>query len=141
MAITLTVGTNTWVTLAEANSYMESKWGADDWSSLSDDNKKKLLITAFEWINSEPDYDISTVTDSLKKAQIELAWFIYENNDVYEKHELLWASGVRDFDISKFSETLKEPMLPLKVQKLLSEYNYNAGGYFPTIDREVDQNQ
>ena len=140
MAITLTIGTNTWVTLTEANIYFESKWNASAWTGLTDTQKKQLLITAYEWINGDPDYTINTVTSKLKKAQCELAWFIYNNSDTYDKHEALWASGVRDFDISKFSETLEEPGLPPKIKKLLDDYNYNAGGYFPLMDRDVDDN-
>lgn len=139
-SITLTVGTNTWVTLTEANTYFNSKWGTGSWASLSSDDRKRLLISAYEWISGDPTYTISTITSKLKKAQYELAWFIYNNNDTYDKHEMLWASGVRNFDISKFSESLEEPGLPPKIKKLLDDYNYSAGGYFPLMDRDVDDN-
>lgn len=140
--ITLTVNTNTWVTLAQANSYFLSKWNASGWNKLPSESKKQLLITAYEWINAEPDYTISTVTAKLRKAQMELAWWIYGNDDVYKKHELLWASGVREFRVSKFWESLEvEPTLPPNVKKLLDDFNIYAGGYFPLIDRDVDENQ
>jgi hypothetical protein len=139
--ITLTVNTNTWATLAQANSYFEGKWNADGWVSLSSDNRKKLLITAYEWINTNPNYTISGNTEKLRKAQMELSWFIYNNSEIYEKHELLWASGVTEFRISKFWEKLTKPGLPPKVEDLLSDYDYNSGGYLPLINRDVRDNQ
>jgi hypothetical protein len=140
MALTLTIGTNTWVTLAQANNYFEGKWNAGAWTGLSDTQKKQLLISAYEWISGEPDYVISGITNKLRKAQMELAWFIYNNDSTYEKHEALWASGVRDFDVSKFSETLEEPSLPIKVKNLLKDYDYGSGGYVPLQERDVSDN-
>lgn len=138
--IVLTVGTNTWVTLAEADSYFESRYGSDAWATLTADNRKKLLISAYQWINSDPAYSISAVTDKLKKAQLELAWYIYTNYEQHEKHVNLYSSGVRTFRISKFHEDLEKPQMPTIVKDLLDEYNFNSGGYFPTISREVDPN-
>lgn len=139
---TIIVTTNSWVTLIEADDYLDEKSSATAWASLGDDDKSRHLISAYRWINRIPDYDISVVTDNLKFAQIELAWYLYVNGDTHQKHEALQAQGVKSFDISKFSEDLSGTTgLPPIVQDLLDEYNTNAGGYFPTIDREVDQNQ
>ena len=50
MALTLTIGTNTFVTLAETNSYLEGKIGAGNWFTLTDDEKKQCLISSFRWL-------------------------------------------------------------------------------------------
>jgi len=139
--ITLTVNTNTWITLIEANTYFSGKYGTEAWETLPNETRKRLLISAYKWINRLPDYTISTITQNLKDAQGELAWYIYTYNDTHKKHQDLYASGVRDFRISKFTEKLDKPQLPDIVQDLLDEYNMNAGGYFPLVDREVEQNQ
>ena len=138
----ITINTNSWVTLIEANDYLDEKSGATAWASLSDDDKSRYLISAYRWINRMPDYEISVVTDNLKYAQIELAWYIYINGETHQKHEALQAQGVDTFRISKFSEDLSgKTDLPSIVKDLLDEYNTNAGGYFPLVERDVDQNQ
>ena len=140
--LTLTVGTNTWVTLAEANSYMAAKWGAESWSEMSAENRKKLLIHAYNWINRLSNYSFgSTITTNMKYAQIELSWYVYENNDGHKKHEALNAQGVKEFDISKFSEKLTgKTELPQTVKDLLADYDLYSGGYLPLVDREVEEN-
>lgn len=138
--ITLTVNTNTWVTLAEADSYFNSKYGTAAWITLSSEDRKRLLISAYNWINSDPAYSISVVTDKLKKAQLELAWYTHINYDQHEKHVNLYSSGVRTFRISKFHESLEAPQMPTIVKNLLDEYDFNSGGYFSTVTREVEPN-
>ena len=132
---------NSWVTLVEANAYMDEKPDASNWSSISNDNRRRYLIAAYRWINRLPDYSISTVTNKLKYAQIELAWYIYVSGTAHYKHEALEAQGVKAFRISKFDENLNKTGLPAIVKDLLDDYNTKAGGYFPTIDRTVSQNQ
>lgn len=136
----LVVNTNTWVTLAEADSYLEERLGADAWVSVSDTNKIQCLITAFRWINRDPNYTISVVTNSLKWAQIVLAWYVYNNLDEHEKRAALYNQGVRKFIVSRFHETLVKGGLPEEVKDLLTDYAYNAGGYLPVIEREIDEN-
>jgi len=137
---TLTVGINSWVTIVEADSYLDEKYGASAWAALADEIKKECLITAYRWINRLTNYSISSVTTKLKYAQIELAWYVYTYYEPHIKHENLYASGVRDFRISKFTEKLAKPTLPDSVADLLEDYDVYSGGYFPEIEREVEQN-
>jgi len=139
--LTLTVNTNTWATLAEANSYMESIWSGEVWIALAIENRKKLLIHAYRWINRLSNYSISSVTNKLKYAQIELAWYIYENSDTHKKHEALEAQGVTEFRLSKFYEKLSKVGLPQVVKDLLDDYDVGSGGYVPLLEREVDDNE
>ena len=51
MAITLEVGTNTYVTLEEANSILEAVFDNQEWQSLTDEQKKVCLVNATNRIN------------------------------------------------------------------------------------------
>jgi hypothetical protein len=142
MALTLTVGTNSYVTLAEANDYMEEKWTASaTWATLSDDTKKQLLISAYRWMRRDPNYSLSaTVTTARQYAQIELAWYMYEYWDEHEERDALHSQGVRDFTLSKWKEKLEQSELPTIVRDLLDDDLLNAGGYFVTVEREYEEN-
>lgn len=139
---TITVGTNSWVTLDEANTYLDEKFGASAWASLTNNTKEQCLITAYRWINRLSNYSISSSTTKLKYAQIELAWYVYTYYDSHLKHEALIAQGVEEFDISKFSETSTGKItIPDTVKDLLDEYDIGSGGYLPLIEREVVENE
>ena len=51
MAITLEVGTNTYVTLEEANIILEAVFDNQEWQSLTDEQKKVCLVNATNRIN------------------------------------------------------------------------------------------
>ena len=51
MAITLEVGTNTYVTLEEANIILEAVFDNQEWQSLTDEQKKVCLVNATNKIN------------------------------------------------------------------------------------------
>ena len=136
----LVVGTNTFVTLAEANTYFSSRFGAiATWAGLTDAIKEALLITAYNWILSDPNYVIAAVTDKIKQAQMELAWYTYNYLNSHEKREALIAQGVKRFSLSKWSETLSMVDLPKKVKDLLSDANLNEGGYVAEFQRDLEQ--
>jgi hypothetical protein len=136
----LVVGTNSWVTVAEADAYLAEKFGADAWTSLANSIKEQCLITAYRWINSLSQYLISSVTDPLKYAQIELAWYIYNYYDSHQEREALFAQGVEDFTLSKWKEKLKGVRLPKNVEDLLEDFDVGLGGYFPAMSRELNGN-
>lgn len=133
------VGTNSWVTLAEADSYMDGKFDNDGWTSLSSSNREKALITAFYWILDCGRYNVSasTVSDKLDRAQIELAWYVARFYADHQKHAALNAQGVQSFSISKWAETLKDAKMPAVVDGLLEDSIVNAGGVFFTVEREL----
>lgn len=55
MPSSLTVGTNTYVTLAEANAYLADQLRAwEDWEGLDDDTKIRALITAARIFEKQP---------------------------------------------------------------------------------------
>lgn len=138
--IVLTVGVNSWVTVAEADSYFEAKYGAAGWTAFTADEKKQLLISAFRWIRSQTIFSIpaSSTAQTVKDAQCEAAWFIYKYWTGLEDRRALYASGVRDFEISKFSETLEAQEFPAFIKDLLDGFTVSEGGAFPVVDRDFE---
>lgn len=113
--MSLVVGQNSWVTVAEADIYLGDKIKAIEWFNLSElpSNpgevaKESLLITAFYWLSGSPELSISpTLTDSnVKNAQIEAAWFLYNYYDEYDARRAAIFSGLKSFQYSKRSEDL-----------------------------------
>ena len=51
MAVTITVNSNSYVTLEEANSILELVFDSAEWSALTDEQKKVCLINATNKIN------------------------------------------------------------------------------------------
>lgn len=136
----LVVGTNSWVTVAEADAYLADKWNAGTtWTGLTNPQKESALITAFYWIRRRyPGIPLVGVTDNVKNAQIELAWYIVNYYNAHVKRDSLYRQGVRKFKISKWSEDLSESQLPEAVQDLLEDFLTGQGNYFPTIERELE---
>lgn len=133
----LLVGTNSWVTVAEADSYLEDMADVEDWFELSDDpvqrgekSKANLLVTAFRWLM----YNINLInltaslTDqNVKNAQIEGALFLLRYQEDLERRGALSATGVTRIELSKWTETIQEMSLPSKILSLLNEYSSIGG--------------
>lgn len=132
----LTVGSNSFVTLSYANSYMDKRFGGASWFALTIAERETLLITAFRWLVSEGVPKTATA-EKTKWAQVELAWFCYKYLDEYEDREALKACGVDRFQLSKWEEHLSTQKLPQKVQNLIAE-EMSLGGFFPDWERELE---
>lgn len=133
----ITVGTNSWVTITESNNYLENKIGADDWESLTTEQKTAYLISAFRYIRQKYNIELSSTEEDVKNAQIETAWWMYTFWTEYTNRQNLYSAGVRDFSISKFSEKLEESQPPQFLEDLLGAYN-KYGVQFPLIERELE---
>ena len=87
---------NSYVTLAEANSYFETVPSSTNWDNKSDDNKNRALIAATRWIDTLVYYgDRCDVSQALKvprnNYQVdggELACTAIPNNIKYAQYEL-----------------------------------------------------
>ncbi len=135
----LVVGTNSWATVAEANTYFTTSYGRSDWAGFTDTVKETLLITAFNWINQQSQFSIaaSNTTDIVKQAQYEAAWYWYKYHANTEDRRALFYQGVREFEISKFREELEAPMFPDFIGEILEDYLSNVGGQIVTVTREL----
>lgn len=137
--ITITVGTNSWVTLTEANDFLDQIFD-NDWSNLTEVQKKQLLITAFWLIYTYPEISIekSSTEEKVKIAQIKLAEWLYNYYDEWKERGALIAGGVKSFSLSKWREVFNRQSLPFEVLNLLDDSLLNSGGYFPLVERELE---
>lgn len=95
---TIIQGTNCYVTIEEANEFLDQMYMTDDWTHLEDDEKARLLITATRQINRLPcKYKQATDEqkllypvnvrgkvkgeDEAKEATIQQAWFLFRNHE------------------------------------------------------------
>lgn len=142
MAVVIIVGENSWVTAAEADSYLEEKIDASAWASLTDEQKAQRIISAYRWINQQSDLSISASAAAtvVKYAQIETAWYMHEFWTAHKKRNALYSQGVRDFTISKYEETLEGAELPSYIKLMLKDYITDGANYFPEVTRTFTQN-
>lgn len=133
----ITVGVNSWVTIAEADAYFSDRFGASKWFELITSVKTDLLISAYRWIQQQSMFTISATSTSAKvlQAQYETAWFIYKFFDKYEERRALFASGVRRFKIEQFEEDLEKAGFPEFISDMLSDSVTKGTGTFPKAQR------
>lgn len=135
----LTVGTNSWATVAEADTYFDNRWMASGWASISTANKETLLISAYRWIQAQSLFSISpgATADIIKQAQFEAAWYLYNYSPDHEDRRALYEQGVRDFKISEFEEELEGAVFPRFISDMLEDSIVSGGGTFPTVSRDL----
>lgn len=135
----LTVGVNSWATVAEADTYFNDRFNASAWSGFTNTDKETLLISAYRWIQSQRMFSISpaATSDIIKEAQFETAWYMYNYFANHEDRRALYAQGVRDFKISEFEETLEQATFPGHISDMLSDSIVSGGGSFPTARRSL----
>lgn len=131
----VTVGLNSWVTIAEADAYLTSRAGAAEWFALDDspvnpgeDSKETFLITAFYWLLDDPGFGLSAALtdDYVKRAQIEAALFLSKYREDFENREAKQAGGVERFKNSKWEEDLGLVSKPQVVLNILGSGGSSA---------------
>lgn len=140
----VTVGVNSWVTLAQADEYFATRLGSSSWFALPPtgingaDSKEALLVTAFNWILYDGKYSVSESTDSanVRMAQLEAAIFLLEYREEYESRAANIAGGVQSISASKWSETLGEVTMPARVAAALLRAGASSlGGAFVDLEQ------
>lgn len=156
--MSLVVGTDTYVTLAEAvtyvtNMYMPSTDQYVRWFSMSNDNKEVLLrralrnIDRLPFVGSKaivgqtlafPRYPSTSVPTDIKAAQIEEALALGDVSleSAKKEYETLRTRGVRFYRIGNLSESFRNPVpsdtveysVSSEAMRLLSRYM--TGGYW-----------
>ena len=133
----ITVGVNSWVTIAEADAYFLDRFGSSAWAGFSAAVKTDLLITAYRWIMQQSSFSIAanSTSSKVKQAQYETAWFVYKYFDKFEERRALFASGVRHFKIEQFEEDLAAAGFPDYISDILSDSIVKGIGTFPKAKR------
>jgi len=130
----IAVGTNSWVTVAEADTYMNTRYGA--WEVWEDGtNKPAALVTAYNQIVSSGFFSNlpSTVVQKMKDAQCEHALFlVMEGGDLLRRGGLQ-AQGVMEAGLikEKYDTRARGKLaFPPVVLALLKDYSENDDGMF-----------
>lgn len=132
----LTVGTNSWITITEADEYLQHDMSAGEWFELvttgkkGSNTKENVLVTAFKEISASPLVDIpKDSTDvNVKYAQAEMALYLLKFYDEIYSRRASIASGLSSFKYSEREERFDtsegggSTTLPSNVLGLLNEY-------------------
>ena len=142
MAVAIVVGTNSWVTETEANTYFEARVTASDyWVNLATINKP-ALITAYKWLNAGKYTFPVTSTQNMKDAQCEMALFLIQHQPDLDLRMGLQVQGVIQAGVVKEryreDNTIELPMPPI-VQTLLQEYSTDRPVYLVNIERNEEE--
>lgn len=133
----LSVGTNSWITVDEADDYLADKMNASDWFDIVVTGKKgsvtkeSILITAFNEIKASPLVDVDTLStdERVKSAQAEMALFLLQFYDELFGRRAAIASGLSSFIYSEREENFNSrdgggsPGLPSNVLGFLNDYS------------------
>lgn len=130
----LTVGVNSWASVAEADAYLETKAGSEMWFYLDDapatpgaDSKETFLVSAFFWLFDDKSFGLSAALtdDKIKRAQIEAALFLMTYRTEFENRQAMIASGVSSFRNSKWSENLGSVNKPQNILDILASAGFS----------------
>jgi len=137
------VGTNSWVTLAEANSYFAERYAVNvSWDALDDPSKEAALITAYKQLTQSNLYSFPTTsTQIMKDMQCEQAIFLVIQGDALDRRIGLQAQGVLEAGIvkEKYDKNMrgKISIAPI-VQEVFKNNDYEIYGanlYIQELER------
>jgi len=108
----LLVGTNSWITVAQADDYLQHNMNAEAWFDLvavgakGSQSRENILITAFNEINSSPivNIGVDSTDQNVMNAQAEMALFLLSNYDTIYSGRAIVASGISSFTYSEREE-------------------------------------
>lgn len=132
----IVVGTNSWATLAYAETYFTTRLNADVFwnSTVTDAKKEAALITAYEFLMGCGEYSIASDSSdvAVKKAQCEMALFLLQHLADMDARKGIQAQGVSQagivqetYDMSKVGEM---PLPPI-VKRLLKDSAVEGVGF------------
>ena len=138
--ITITVGTNSWVTLDEANTYFDSRYASNDWHELRDRDKVAALITAFNQLKISGLFTFPTTTTSaMKQAQYEQAFFVVQNQRDMDARMALQAQGVVEAGVVKEKYSGKTGVIISPIAETYLDSLKISGSFAAIGGLEVDE--
>jgi hypothetical protein len=141
--MSIVVGTNSWVTEAEADAYLATRFGAGDyWVSGVD--KEAAIATAYSWLINSPKFSLTADTDAaqkIKDAQCEMALFLVMNQPDIDIRLGLQSQGVMEAGIVKEKYNGKKPTLPIPftVAFMLEDYAQERAIHMINLERNEDE--
>lgn len=141
----LVVDTNSWISVAEANEYMDSRFGS--WEFWDDEtNKQAALITAYKRIKDTGVFSNlpDVATQNMKDAQCEMALFLAAEGGDILRRGALQAQGVMEAGVAKekFDKSARRTIaFPPEVLKLLEEYagDVDTNLFYDDLERDDDE--
>lgn len=136
----LVVGTNSWVSVAEATAYLDDSFNAGDWYTSGVD-QDGALVRAFRELSAF--YSLpATAAQAMKDAQCEQALFLIQNDVDLDERVAIRTMGVQEAGVVK--ERYVEGAVEVTIApmaKLLLDENYDIKGktYATAIDLERDE--
>lgn len=103
------IGTNSYITLSEANDYMALLVNGGDWSLLDDTEKEKYVTNAFIEISNAT----YTTTDKAKAAQLRALRVVFLHYDEYNERKIQQLAGVKRIRNSETEEEFDAAMVGL----------------------------
>lgn len=140
------IGTNSWATTAEADTYLADRLDTGQWFELQDVGnpgevtKTTFMVTAFRWLRNSRQLNLSdSLTDQVvKDAQSEAAFFLVRYRREWDDREAAIASGLTEFDMSRRSETFDPNQLSIPQRILDMLQNFVGGTNFVILAGEYD---
>ena len=138
----ITVGTNSWLTEAQANTYFDDRLRASDyWTDGADDNSP-ALITVFKWLNAGGYSFPATAVQSMKDAQCEMAFFLLQHQPDLDLRMGLQAQGVIAAGVVKErykDDNFVELPVPPLVKELLEAYETDRPIFMVNLERNEEE--
>lgn len=138
----IVVGTNSWVTETEANTYFEARVTAADYWVNSATINKPALITAYKWLKAGKYTFPTTATQNMKDAQCEYALFLIQHQPDLDLRMGLQAQGVVQAGVVKEryrEDNSIELPVPVIVQTLLQAYDTDRPVYLVNLERNEEE--
>jgi len=135
------VGTNSWLTEAEADTYMADRLAISDYWN-ADAEKSAALVTAYRWLTASNRFSFpTTATQAMKDAQTEYALYLIQHQPDLDLRMGLQAQSVTKAGIVKETYDLNRERFPFPpvVEGLLEAYLVE--GPFHIFDVERDEEQ
>jgi len=141
----IVVGTNSWVTEAEANTYMDERLGAADyWTNGAADNAR-ALVTAWTWLTNSPKFSfptaVASITTVMKYIQFEMALFLLQHQPDIDLRMGLQAQNVTEAGIVKEKYTLSIHGIPLPATVVDMAQGFLNQRNIYILDLERDEEQ
>lgn len=137
----LTVGTNSWVTVSEADTYFSDRVGTGDYWN-DDAEKAAALVTAYKELTNSGHFNLpSTATQVMKDAQCEYALYLLIHEPDRSIRAGLITQGVVEAGVvkEKYSSSIRKLKFPPMVESLLDAYSSLTP--FAIFDIERDEEQ
>lgn len=138
----ITIGTNSWLTEAQANTYFEARIRSSDYWLDGGDDSLPALITAYKWLNAGSYSFPDPATQGMKDAQCEMAFFLLQHQPELDLRMGLQSQGVIGAGVIKEKykdDNYVELPIPPLVKKLLEAYSTDRAAYIIDIARNENE--